>query len=443
VDSKKREAVAQQILARSTADQTEVIVGATDRALTRFTHEASNQNIASSDVAISVRAIVDGRTGVARANRTDSDALDDVVKRALELAQFAPPDPELGTLGAGGATRTPDGAFDHATAHTDADTRARAADAIFAAAEESGCWSAGYVATSNAGYTIGNTSGTLASFDGTNAAINVKMNAADSTGYAEGYANAFATLDAGAIGRLAAEKARASAAPRSVEPGEWTVILEPAAFGELLAYLLAHFSAQSYEEGSSFLSDALGKQSFSAGLTILDDYAHPLAPGMPFDYEGQPSQRVTLVDRGVAQSFVTDSYYAKKLGVANTGNALPAPNGYGPQPQHVVVARGERSLDELIASTERGLLISRFWYIRTVDRKRAIVTGMTRDGTFLIEGGKIAGGVRNLRFNQSIIDALAHCELATEQRRTGGYNYAMVTPAAKIEGFSFTSTTEF
>ncbi len=213
------------------------------------------------------------------------------------------------------------------------------------------------------------------------------------------------------IGARAGEKARASAKPRSVDPGEWTVILEPAAFGELLTYVMGHFSAQNFDEGSSFFSGKLDEKFFSRSVTIVDDYSNELAPGMPFDYEAQPKERVLLVDRGVVRNIVTDSYYAKKLGRENTGHALPAPNAFGPHALNVVVEPGAISTDDLIAQTTRGLLVTRFWYIRTVDQKRAIVTGMTRDGTFLIENGRITGGVKNLRFNQSIVEALGRTDV--------------------------------
>jgi predicted Zn-dependent protease len=164
---------------------------------------------------------------------------------------------------------------------------------------------------------------------------------------------------------------------------------------------------------------------------------------MPFDYEGQPTQRLRLIENGVAKNVVTDSYWANKLQRSNTGHALPAPNAYGPQASHLVVSPGTKPVAELIAETKRGLLISRFWYIRTVDQKKAIVTGMTRDGTFLVEDGKVTCGVRNMRFNQSILEALRRCEFANALRRTSGYSYSLVVPAAKIEGFTFSSGTEF
>ncbi len=438
-----RESLAKKVLGYSNAEQTEVLVGTGDNALTRFTHETSNQNVVADDTGISVRAILEGRTGVAQTNRRDDASLRDVAARAVEMAKLAPKDPQTPELPHGGATATPSGAYDETTARAGADLRAKICDAIFRAAESAGYWSAGYASTASNGITIANTSGALASFDGTDASVNVKMNGADSTGFAEAHANGVGSIDASTVGAVAAEKVRLSASPRSVDPGEWTVILEPAALGELLSYITPHFSAQAYEEGSSFCSDGLDRKYFSENLSLGDDYANPLSPGMPFDYEGQPTMRLPLIERGVVKNIVTDSYYAKRLGLPNTGHALPAPNSFGPHPLHLVLAAGTKSFEQLVAETKRGLLVTRFWYIRTVDQKKAIVTGMTRDGTFLIENGKIAGGVRNLRFNQSILEALAACEFADKQSRTGGYAYSLVAPAAKIERFTFTSTTEF
>jgi PmbA protein len=443
VDEAARAALAKNVLNRSNADQTEVLIGASDSALMRFTHEMSNQNIATSDVEIAIRAIVDGRTGVARTNRVDDASLNDVVERAIEMAKLAPRDPMQSTLPGGAATTAPAGSYDAQTAAASPERRAEMCDAIFREAEDAGYWCAGYASTGADGITVANTSGALASFDGSAARVNVKMNASDSTGFAEACGNAVGRIDAGAAGRRAVEKARASARPHAAEPGNWTVILEPAAFGELLAYITPHFSAQAFEEGSSFCSDGLDRSYFSENFSILDDYAHPLSPGMPFDYEGQPKLRLPLVENGVARNIVTDSYYAHKMGRPNTGHALPAPNAYGPQPMHVVVPGGAKPFDQLVAETKRGLLITRFWYVRTVDHKRAIVTGMTRDGTFMIEDGRIAGGVRNLRFNQSIIEAFGHCEFGSEQVPTGGYNYTVVVPPVKIDSFTFTSSTEF
>ena len=444
MDSAERAKVAHEILARSKADQTEVIVTFSDSALTRFAQGIANQNVAAQDCSVSVRAIVAGKTGVAATNHFEKASLDAVVARAIEMAAFVPVDPMQPRLPqAAPIAPAPPESYFAATADATPAMRGSAAGEMLGEAERAGFWCSGYVSTSSGGVTIANSGGALASFDGTDAAANVKVTAPTSTGFAECYSRDGGAIDGEAIGARAVAKATGSADPKAVDPGSWTVILEPAAFGELLAYVASHFSAQSFADGSSFFSDKLGETFFGESLTVTDDYSHTLAPGMPFDYEAHPKSRIVLVDRGVVRNVVTDSYYAHKLDMRNSGHALPAPNTYGPQPLNLVVSPGTATLDELVAQTHRGLLITRFWYIRTVDQKRAIVTGMTRDGTFLVENGAITGGVRNMRFNQSIVDALARATFANTLTRTGGYAYSLVVPAVKIEGFRFTSGTDF
>ncbi len=443
MDADARRALAARILVRSRADATEAIVTSDHRALTRFTHEFIHQNVDIENVAIRVRAIVDGRTGVASTNAGDDAGIDAVLARAVEIAAFAPRPSEAPVLAARADTAAPPAAFSEATAGAGAEDRARVAAAIFDQAVANGCWCSGYVTTAASGVTIATTAGADASFDGTECGANVKMTAGDSTGFAERYGTDARVLDGEALGSRAARKALASADPVAVEPGEWTVILEPPAFGELAMFLGSHFSAQSYDEGSSFLSGRLGERVMGAGVTIRDDYAHALHPDAPFDWEGTPKQRVALIEAGVARTVVTDSTWARKLGRANTGHGLPAPNAQGPYPLDLVVDPGSASLDELIAGTERGLLVTRLWYVRIVDQRKTILTGMTRDGTFLIENGAIVGGVRNLRFNQSLVDALGACTLSNDQQRTGGYSYALVAPAVKFDRFTFASTTDY
>jgi PmbA protein len=443
MDADARRALAERALARSRAGATEAIVTSNRRALTRFTHEFVNQNVDVDDVTVRVRAIADGRTGVATTNVIDDAGLDAVVARAAALASLAPRAPAPPTLAGAAPTQTPPGAFAASTAAATAEQRAALAAAVFDHARAGGFWSSGYVTTSTGGVTIATTAGAAASFDGTDCGMNAKMNGPGSTGFAERYATDAAVLDGDAIGARAARIARESADPVGVEPGEWTVILEPAAFGEILHFAGEHFSARAYDEGSSFLTGRIDEAVVGPNVTIRDDFAHPLHPAMPFDWEGSPKTAPALIENGVARTIVTDRYWSQKLGRPNTGHGLPAPNGFGPYPLNLVVEPGTSSFDDLVASTKRGLLITRFWYVRIVDQRQTILTGMTRDGTFLIEDGVVTRGVRNLRFNQSLIGALGACTFGSEQVRTGGYSYAMVVPPVKFDRFRFASTTDY
>jgi len=440
MDEAERIALAERTLAHAGSGGLEVMVSARHSALTRFTHNAIHQNVDASDATIRVRAVRGKQTGVATTNGTDADALRDVVARAQALAHFAPADDQTPEL-AGPQNYAP--VETTAAATIGATERAAVARAMFDVAETNGYWAAGFVTNGTHGITLASTAGLRASYDATDSGANVKLNGPDATGFAEHHTFDARAIDGAALARRAAAKVAAGATPRALDPGTWTVILEPAAFGELIAYITDHFSAQSYEEGSSFLTGALGKPVFGTNVTIRDDYAHPLNPGQPFDFEGTPTQRIALVENGIAQSIVTDTRYARAMHCSNTGHALPAPNAYGPQPMNVVVEGGTKSTEQLIAETERGVLVTRLWYVRTIDQRATIVTGMTRDGTFLIENGRIVGGVRNMRFNQSIAEMLRDCELSLEQARTGSYAYSLVAPAAKIARFTFSSTTAF
>ncbi len=439
----QREELARSVLDLAANDACEAIVTSTAGGLTRFTHNAVHQNLASADTTVRVRTIVDGRTGVAMTNDTCPASLAQTVARSRAIAAFAPPGDVPRPLLHTARISAPHGAFVAATAAASPTARAATVAAIVAEAEAASVWAAGYVTTSQTGITIANSTGTLLSFDGTACGLNVKANAADATGFAERYANDVAALDGAAAGAIAVAKTRVGAAPIAVEPGAWTVILEPAAIGELLSYLTDHFSAQAYVDGSSFLADGLGRTYVGENVTMWDDHTHPSLADMPFDLEGAPRTRVPLFEAGVANHVVTDARYAAKLDMPNTGHGFAVPSAMGPEPRSVVVSTGSRSTQELIAQTKRGLLVSRFWYIRPVDDRKTIVTGMTRDGTFLIEDGKITAGVRNMRFNQSILEALRHCEFASDAARTEGYSYRMVVPAVKIDGFRFDSRTEF
>ncbi|MBD5657767.1 MAG: TldD/PmbA family protein [Candidatus Eremiobacteraeota bacterium] len=439
----ERIALARRTLELAGDGLVEAIVVDEDDGLTRFTQNAIHQNVAHRATSLRLRIVRDGRSGVVETNDLGDDGLRAAAARAEEIVALAPRDPEFPGLATAVDVAIPTGAFVTATAEASPVDRARiAADAI-AASERAGLWAAGYVRTGRSGVTIANSGGALLSYDGTTCGLNVKSNGADASGYAEYFSTDVATLDGAASGSRAAEKARSGANPVPVEPGLWTVILEPAAFGELLSNITEQFSAQSYDEGSSFLCDGLDRSYAGERVSIADDFAHPLLQGMPFDYQGEPTRRVELLAHGVARNVVTDARWAKRLDRPNTGHGGPAPDAVGPQVRHVVVAPGSRSLDELIAETERGLLVSRFWYIRPVDGRKTIVTGMTRDGTFLIEGGKITRGVRNLRFNQSILEALTDAEFGDTAERTEGYAYLAVVPAVKIRQFHFTSVTDF
>jgi predicted Zn-dependent protease len=227
-----------------------------------------------------------------------------------------------------------------------------------------------------------------------------------------------------------------------VDPGEWPVVLEEYAVVDLLS-MLAYmgFSALAVQEERSFAEP--GKRVGSDLITIVDDGTDPLTLPMAFDYEGVAKQRVALIERGICRDVVYDAQTAARAGRASTGHGLPAPNPYGPFPLNMAMAGGDASRDELIGGLDRGLLVTRFHYTNPVHPKLAIVTGMTRDGTFLVEGGRIVGPVRNLRFTQSYLSALAQTSAVSRDRRTLRGDFGgVVVPAIRVDGWTFTGATE-
>jgi predicted Zn-dependent protease len=254
-------------------------------------------------------------------------------------------------------------------------------------------------------------------------------------------------LETDALGAIALGKAERSRDPGEVPPGRYTVVLEPAAVAELVAFLAwLGLGAQSEQEGRSFLSGRLGERITGAGVTLVDDAFDPRSFGRPFDHEGTPRRRMTLIEHGIARAVVHDRRTARSAGAASTGHASPPPSIEGPIPYDLVLGQGERTLDELIASTERGILVTRLWYNRVVDAKRTLITGMTRDGTFLIEGGRVTRGLRNLRFNESVLEVLERAEAAGREAEPTVFDYTgtcVVAPALKVRDFQFTGITRF
>jgi predicted Zn-dependent protease len=271
--------------------------------------------------------------------------------------------------------------------------------------------------------------------------LTVTMGPDDGTGYAEQCAIDATTIDAAAIGREAAERARASVNPVTVDPGDYPVVLHQYAVVDLLDMLgYLGFSGLAVQEDRSFWE--AGKRVASPLVTVVDDGLDPAGLPMGFDAEGVPKQRLALLEAGVCRDIAFDQQTAARVGRPSTGHGLPAPNPYGPFPTNMVMAPGDASFDELVGGLDRGLLVTRFHYTNPVHGKRVIITGMTRDGTFLVEGGKIVGPVRNLRFTMSYLDALANVEAVSRERRCiRGFLGGSVVPALRLSSFSFTGAT--
>jgi len=301
---------------------------------------------------------------------------------------------------------------------------------------------AGLVETTGSELAVVNSQGVRAYHAGTRAAVNVLATGADSAGYAEGVASALDDLDPAGLARRADEKVRLGARPREVPPGDYPVVLEAGATVVLLHRLAQAFAGRAVRDGSSPLVGRAGQRVCAPSVTLVDDPLSPLLPGLPFDAEGVPRRRTTLIERGVARELTYDAATARATGTTPTGHALLPPNPLSGQPTHLVMAGGDADLAELVGGVERGLYVTRFHYTNLVHPVRSTVTGTTRDGTFLIEDGRIVGGVRNLRFTQSVLAALDAVEAVG---RDGEVAYERFfgdahAPPLRLSSFQFTST---
>ena len=423
----------------------EAIVSSGEDALTRFANNAIHQNVAERTRHLSVRAVVDGRTARATSNRLDGDGVRDVVEQAIAIARLTEPDPELLPL----VTPGPEGAPLPPARRTGSTTagatdRAQAVAEAIRVVESHGQTAAGMYSSGITHFTILNSRGVSASHSETMARFSITAMAADSSGWAKASAVDMADFDAVALARSAAEKAAASAHPREVPPGRYTVILEPAAVLDLVGQMFGDFSATAIRDGRSFLTDRIGKKLFGENITIHDDAGHPLQAGAPFDGEGVPRQPLTLVENGVVRQIAYSRQAAALAGVTPTGHGFPLPNELGEAPVNIVIAGSDVPLERMIAETARGILVTRLWYIREVDPYKKIFTGMTRDGTFLVENGRVVCGVRNFRFNQSLVELLSNVEAMSQPvRASGEETFDMVVPAMKVREFNFTEVTRF
>jgi PmbA protein len=440
----KMREIAKQVLSLSAADQTEVIITSEDSGLTRFANSYIHQNVAERNVGLRIRAVVGKKIGVASINDLSQEALERVVERALTIAKLQPENPDFTSL-PGPAPIAEVVAFDEATAAFSPEDRAKAVGVICRLAVDSGLIASGAFTTGVFELAVANSLGVFAYYSTTSADINTVVMSDDSSGYSAATAWKVGEINAEVIGSEAVEKALRSRKPRELPPGRYPVVLEEYAVADFISmFSYLGFGALSVQEGRSFMIDNFGKKIMSDAISIWDDGLDPTGLPMPFDFEGVPRQRVDLIKEGVAEAVVYDSYTAGKEGKASTGHGLPSPNTFGPIPAHTFMAPGEASKEEMLASMERGLWVTRFHYTRPVHPKLVIVTGMTRDGTFLVEKGEIAYPIKNLRFTQSYLEALANveavsCETRLQQNWFGGTR----TPALKLAEFEFTGATEF
>jgi PmbA protein len=450
----------------SSADEVEVLFSGGRFALTRFANNTIHQNVEDENHIVSVRTVFSGRTARASTNKFDNDSLQRVVESSEDLAKVQHPDPDLlpmpDSIEAAGkadegvrSTEVPSRHFAETAAITP-QLRADGVKKIVEVARKQRLTTAGIFSSAEFVEGIFNSRGLSNWHTQTLAEVSITMLGADSSGWQKANSPDVTDLDALGLAETAAKKAFDSAHPAEIQAGKYTVILEPAAVLDIVGFMFWDYSGMAILDQRSFLTGRIGCQLFGENITIWDDVTHPLQTGSPFDGEGVRRMRLPLVENGVVKRVVyarataermRRSEFKDKAGpIAPTGHGFPLPNETGEMPLNIVFATSEnpQTLSEMIASTERGVLVTRLWYIREVDPYEKMVTGMTRDGTFLVENGRIKQGVRNFRFNQSLIHMLSNVEAMSVPRRScGEESFDMVVPAMKIRDFNFTEVTKF
>ncbi len=439
----RAEEVFDKVLKYSTADETEATVSANSYALTRFANNTIHQNVAEETASLSVRLVSEGRMARVGTNKFDEASIRQLCENALVLTKLQPPNADLLRMPGPQTYRALDRFFGE-TAQLTPQTRAETVAQVVERAEKDGLTAAGIFSSGSSAFAIFNSRGLKAYHEETMSEFSVTMMSDSSSGWAKKTAPYWMELEPTELAERAAQKALASREPRDVEPGRYTVILEPSAMLDLMGFMILDFSGQAVHEQRSCLTGRVGQKMFGENINLRDDVFHPLQTGAPFDGEGIPRQRVPIVEKGAVKNLVYARQTAHRLGTQPTGHGFPLPNEYAEAPMNIVMDGERSSVDDMIKSTERGLLVTRFWYIREVDPYKKILTGMTRDGTFWIEDGQVKQGVRNLRFNQSLVDMLGQVEMMSAPQRTAGEeSFEMVVPAAKIRDFNFASTTKY
>jgi predicted Zn-dependent protease len=429
------------VLARVGTDaEAEVTVSAGTEALTRFATSFIHQNVADAAQRVHLRLALDGRVAEATANQTDDDALSLLVRSTLEAARLQPVDP--GWPGLAPVAEAP--AVDHwddATAAAEPDARAGRVGAFVDSAD--GLESAGFCSTEGVHVAFANSAGQRLTGRTTAALMDGIARTSTSDGSARAASVRLSDLDGAAIGADAVRRARDGADATDLEPGRYEVVLSPSCVVNVLGFLAIHgFNGRAVEEGRSFAR--VGEAQFDASITMADDVTHPAAVGIGFDAEGTPKRRVELVREGVTSGLIHDRRTAKALGAESTGNAVAAAGPWGALPANLVLEAGSSAADELIGAVGRGLLVTDFWYTRILDPRTQVVTGLTRNGVWLIEDGRVVRPVTNLRFTQSFVDALGPGQVrgvGSDLTLVGGATFglgAYVVPSLHLASWNFT-----
>ncbi len=446
IGQERCEAVLNKSLSLSRAEDTEVYLSVQDQGLTRFASNVIHQNVSHSNAQLHIRAVAGRRQGRATTNDLSDEGIERAVERAHQNALLMPADPDF--KGLPGVKDMPQQvpAHDEATASCSPEARARVVAVVCRKAEAEGLNASGACRTGTHETAVMSTQGARAYHAGTFAGLINTLMSDTSAGWSKGSSWRISDIDAESLADEAVSKALRGRDPRPIEPGKYTVVLDPYAVDDILSALsLYGMGAHIVQEGRSWMNGLIGKRAMSPLVSIWDDGSDSEGWPVPFDAEGVPCQRVDIVKEGVVGDPVHNSYTAGKEGKASTGHQTSFSNWgtVGPMATNLFMGNGDSTLEGMIGSTQRGLYITRFFYTRLVHSRGCMMTGMTRDGVFLIENGELSHPVKNLRFTQSYVEALVEVEVVGNQRKLimNESGFATVVPALKLTAFNFTGVT--
>jgi predicted Zn-dependent protease len=433
--------VFKKALKSSAADQTELVCESEEFYLTRFAENLIHQNMGRSDSTIWCRAIHGKKIGVSRSNDTTPDSLKRLIGNAEEIARNQREDPDFNSLKASNSIMKTDG-FYKETFDYSANGRADVVADIVKRARSESLSCAGTFQTSGTSLAVVNSLGTENFARNTEYRFTLTATARNGlSGWAQAAGRDIENFDFKTVSGRALEKASYKTDPIQLDSGSYTVIMEPDAVANFLLFLaFLGFGGKLLHQNRSFMSGKFGEQIMGENITITEDPFHPAIEYLPFDYEGIPKRKVVIVENGIARAGVYNSYYANLAGTESTGHALQPDNSYGPYPKAMVIDPGKKSVEDMIGSTDYGVYITRFWYLNFLNPMRTLVTGYTRDGTFLIEDGKITRPVVDMRVQQSMLEAFSSVEMiSAEQRLIPQYGALMLVPFMKINDFNLTA----
>jgi predicted Zn-dependent protease len=433
------QALLKKVLSYSKADECEVNLSGTNKGNIRYARNSVSTSGQTSQFQLAVSSAYGKKLGVATINEFDDASLEKVVRRSEELAQLAPENPEYVPF-LGPQTYAEPITYSPATAAASPKLRSDLVAQSLQVAKDAKTIAAGFLEDTTGFNALMNSKGLFAYNTSTNTNFSITVRTADGkgSGYATRGYNDITKLDTKAATQIATEKALKSVEAKAIEPGKYTVILEPAAVAVLLEWISYNLDARQADEGRSFLSKAgggtrLGEKLVDERVNIYSDPLNPELPTRTWANDGRPQEKIAWIEKGVIKNLSYSRYWAQKKGM----KAVPDPDA-------TIMEGGTKSLEELIKGTKKGILVTRLWYIRPVDLQSLLLTGLTRDGTFYIENGKIQYPIKNLRFNESPVIMLNNLEELGKPERTVSVEstFHYLLPPLKIRDFTFSSLSD-